>query len=164
MLVARVHSFNASDLILLVINWWVFNKSTVVDWFLWYCCGEQVTLTPVRLSSGDDSTPSSSQSSESLTKYCQTLHVWPWSIDLSKLHMAGACFDPSNSIDNFAMWMTLKWMKKATNDKNKFWCQWNEKKNSVVKAEIRNVVTDIPSLMSYEPTKLICQCLLLFTA
>lgn len=39
--------------------------------------------------------------------YCQTLQVLPWSVDFSKLHTAGARFDPSNSIDNFAMWMIL---------------------------------------------------------
>lgn len=78
--------------------------------FAWYWCGEQDTLPAAKLSSVDDSTPSNSQSSGFLTIYSRTLHVLPWSIELSKLHMAGACFDPSNSIDNFAMWTT--WLER----------------------------------------------------
>lgn len=107
MLVVRVHSFIASPYVtLFVINWWFLNKSMTIGRFAWYWCGEQVTLTAAKLSSVDDSTPSNSQSSGFLTIYSRTLQVLPWSIELSKLHMAGACFEPSNSIDNFAMWTT----------------------------------------------------------
>lgn len=118
MLVVRVHSFIASPWVtLFVINWWFLNKSmTMIGRFAWYWCGEQVTLPAAKLSTVDDSTPSNSQSSGSLTTYSRTLQVLPWSIELSKLHMAGACFDPSNSIDNFAMWTT--WLERERAGEN----------------------------------------------